>query len=127
MFQENWFQKRKEYSLYLLSPDNGFRQKCLWLTQQKWFDHAILAIIGLNCITYVMERPAIHPDSIERKIILYSNYVFTVIFACEMFIKIIAYGLVIGPTAYLKSGWNILDGSLVIISLVSVGFDIWRS
>jgi len=32
---------------------------------------------------------------------------------------VLAYGLIIGPGAYLRSGWNIMDGFLVLVSIVS--------
>lgn len=36
-----------------------------------------------------MERPNIPPDSIERIFLSTANYVFTVVFAVEMFVKVI--------------------------------------
>ncbi len=50
----------------------------------------------------------------------YTNYIFTAIFAIEMVIKIIASGLVVGPNTYLHTGWNIMDGFIVIISVVDL-------
>ena len=35
-------------------------------------------------------------------------------------LQVIAKGLVVGKHAYLKSGWNVMDGFLVIISLVDI-------
>lgn len=32
------------------------------MTGNRWFDHSILVIIALNCITLAMERPAIPDD-----------------------------------------------------------------
>ena len=43
------------------------------------------------------------------------EYVFLVIFTVECFMKIIAYGLLLHPGAYLRNGWNILDFIIVII------------
>ncbi len=37
-----------------------------------------------------------------------------------MVIKIIAGGLVCGQHTYLHTGWNVMDGSLVIISIVDL-------
>jgi voltage-dependent calcium channel T type alpha-1G len=37
-----------------------------------------------------------------------------------MLIKIIAVGLLCGPNTYLHSGWNMMDGSLVIISIIDL-------
>lgn len=49
----------------------------------------------------------------------------TVLRWCNLInLKVIANGCLIGPGAYFKDGWNILDGTLVIISLVNVGFEL---
>lgn len=38
-----------------------------------------------------MERPNIPPDSIERIFLATANYIFTVVFAIEMFVKVMIY------------------------------------
>lgn len=43
------------------------------------------------------------------------EYVFLVIFTIETFTKILAYGLVMHPSAYIRSGWNLLDFIIVIV------------
>ncbi|XP_070400944.1 voltage-dependent L-type calcium channel subunit alpha-1D isoform X4 [Nothobranchius furzeri] len=48
------------------------------------------------------------------------EYVFLVIFTIETFTKILAYGLVMHPSAYIRSGWNLLDFVIVIVGLFSV-------
>jgi len=47
------------------------------------------------------------------------EYVFLVIFTLESIIKIIAYGFVLHPYAYLRSGWNFLDFTIVVVGSVS--------
>lgn len=39
-------------------------------------------------------------------------------------IQVIANGCLFGKDAYFKDGWNILDGALVIISLINVVFEL---
>jgi len=39
-----------------------------------------------------------------------------------MSLQVVAKGLLLGKHAYLKSGWNIMDGFLVFISLVDIAF-----
>lgn len=65
-----------------------FRKFCKWLVEQKYFDNVILLFIALNCITLAMERPNIPPTSSERFFLATANYVFTVVFAAEMFVKV---------------------------------------
>ncbi|RUS89209.1 hypothetical protein EGW08_003019, partial [Elysia chlorotica] len=100
--------------------DNRVRKFCHHLISRRWFDNAVLFFIALNCITLAMERPDIPPDSAEREFLTHSNYIFTIVFTIEMFVKVVAKGLVVGKHAYLKSGWNVMDGFLVIISLIDI-------
>ncbi|XP_059472084.1 voltage-dependent T-type calcium channel subunit alpha-1H isoform X6 [Neocloeon triangulifer] len=113
--------ERDDYSLYIFSPDDSkFRNLCSWIVERRWFDNVVLFFIGLNCITLAMERPNIPPDSTERMFLSTANYVFTVVFALEMLIKVIATGMFYGREAYFTSGWNIMDGVLVLISIVDL-------
>ena len=43
------------------------------------------------------------------------EYVFMVIFTAECVMKIIAYGFLLHPGAYLRNGWNIVDFIIVVI------------
>lgn len=65
-----------------------FRVLCRRLVDQRWFDNVVLFFIGLNCITLAMERPNIPPDSGERVFLASANYIFTGVFAVEMFVKV---------------------------------------
>lgn len=113
-------EERDSYSLYFFPESSRSRKICMWFVNQKWFDNVILLFIALNCITLAMERPNIPPWSKERVFLATANYVFTVVFAIEMLLKVIAAGMFYGHDAYFTSGWNIMDGSLVIISIIDL-------
>ena len=115
-----WMQRRENYSLFIFSPGNILRVKCLSVTEHKLFDSVILFFIALNCVTLAMERPKISPTSLEREFLIIANYLFTFVFAVEMLLKVIANGLFYGSDAYFKSGWNIMDGTLVGVSLLDL-------
>lgn len=121
-FEPPWwrwcFENRQDYALFLFPPDSKVRMYCNRLTDGRWFDYTVLVFIALNCITLAMERPNIPPRSLERELLIAANYTFTVVFAFEMLVKVIAKGLWYGDKAYFKSGWNKMDGVLVTISLV---------
>ncbi|XP_069056149.1 voltage-dependent T-type calcium channel subunit alpha-1G isoform X1 [Pleurodeles waltl] len=112
--------KRDSWSLYTFPPHSKFRMMCNKIIAHKMFDHIVLVIIFLNCITIAMERPKIEPHSAERIFLTLSNYVFTVIFLAEMTVKVVALGLCLGEKSYLKSSWNLLDGMLVLISVIDI-------
>lgn len=117
---DSWMEDRDSYSLYIFPETAKFRRMCFWFVNQKWFDNVILLFIALNCITLAMERPNIPPWSKERVFLVTANNVFTVVFAFEMLLKVVAAGMFYGNDAYFTSGWNIMDGSLVIISIIDL-------
>ena len=47
-----------------------------------------------------------------------TSLVFTILFTIEMLVKWVGYGFAFTPNAYLKSGWNVLDFTIVMISLL---------
>ncbi|XP_069510999.1 voltage-dependent T-type calcium channel subunit alpha-1G isoform X3 [Ambystoma mexicanum] len=112
--------ERDCWSLFVFPPHSKFRMVCNKIIAHKMFDHIVLVIIFLNCITIAMERPKIEPHSAERIFLNLSNYVFTVIFLAEMTVKVVALGLCFGEKSYLKSSWNLLDGMLVLISVIDI-------
>lgn len=117
---DKWIEGRDSYSLYYFSKQHKFRRFCTWFVEQKWFDNVVLLFIALNCITLAMERPNIPPWSNERYFLGTANYVFTVVFAIEMLVKVVSTGMFYGKDAYFTSGWNIMDGSLVMISIIDL-------
>uniref|UniRef100_M3YWH2 Voltage-dependent T-type calcium channel subunit alpha-1H n=1 Tax=Mustela putorius furo TaxID=9669 RepID=M3YWH2_MUSPF len=119
-YKPAWCRSREPWALYLFSPQNRFRVTCQKIIAHKMFDHVVLVFIFLNCITIALERPDIDPGSTERVFLSVSNYVFTAIFVAEMMVKVVALGLVSGSHAYLQSSWNVLDGLLVLVSLVDI-------
>ncbi|KAJ8283882.1 hypothetical protein COCON_G00027320 [Conger conger] len=118
--QPEWCRQRNTWSLYLFPPQSRFRVTCSKIIKHKMFDHIVLSIIFLNCITIAMERPRIDPTSAERIFLRVSNYIFTSIFVAEMTVKVAALGFCLGQNAYLKSSWNMLDGMLVMISVIDI-------
>lgn len=47
------------------------------------------------------------------------EYLFLIIFTVEAFLKVIAYGLLFHPNAYLRNGWNLLDFIIVVVGWVN--------
>ncbi|XP_044771504.1 voltage-dependent T-type calcium channel subunit alpha-1H isoform X2 [Neomonachus schauinslandi] len=119
-YKPAWCRSREPWALYLFSPQNRFRVSCQKIIAHKMFDHVVLVFIFLNCVTIALERPDIDPGSTERVFLSVSNYIFTAIFVAEMMVKVVALGLVSGEHAYLQSSWNVLDGLLVLVSLVDI-------
>ncbi|XP_014676246.1 PREDICTED: voltage-dependent T-type calcium channel subunit alpha-1I-like, partial [Priapulus caudatus] len=111
--------ERTEYSLFLLPEDHPVRKVALYFVHERWFDYTILVFIALNCITLAMERLQIPPVFQERSVLTKSNYVFTVIFTLEMSFKVLLASLPLGKHA-ISRALNVMDGFLVVISLVDI-------
>ncbi|KAK1877001.1 Voltage-dependent T-type calcium channel subunit alpha-1I, partial [Dissostichus eleginoides] len=119
-YKPDWCESREEWSVFLFSPRNRFRQICQSIVAHKLFDYVVLAFIFSNCITVALERPKILQGSLERVFLTISNYVFTAIFVTEMTLKVVSMGLYVGDHSYLRSSWNVLDGFLVFVSLIDI-------
>uniref|UniRef100_A0AAX7TW46 Ion transport domain-containing protein n=1 Tax=Astatotilapia calliptera TaxID=8154 RepID=A0AAX7TW46_ASTCA len=119
-YRPDWCETREDWSVFLFSPQNKFRQMCQSIIAHKLFDYVVLAFIFSNCITVALERPKILQGSLERVFLTISNYIFTAIFVGEMTLKVVSMGLYVGEQAYLRSSWNILDGFLVFVSLIDI-------
>jgi len=105
-------------SFLLFDPDSGFRKFARHVCQMKSFDNFILILIALSSFTMLIENPLADPNAPLFHVLQASNWIFTTIFTLEMLVKKVAHGVIFGKNAYWRSGWNILDGIVVIIALV---------
>ncbi|XP_074524806.1 voltage-dependent T-type calcium channel subunit alpha-1H-like [Halichoeres trimaculatus] len=115
-----WFRNHMDWSLFMLSPRNRFRVFCQRVVFHSMFEIVFLVLIFLSYIPLIIERPGINPQSMERFFLKVSNYTFSAVFLVEMLLKVFAMGLFFGKDSYSRSGWNIMDGLLVILSLVHI-------
>ncbi|GCC21202.1 hypothetical protein chiPu_0019669, partial [Chiloscyllium punctatum] len=51
------------------------------------------------------------------------EYIFLIIFTIEAILKIIVYGFLFHPDAYLRNFWNILDFVIVFVGLCTVALE----
>uniref|UniRef100_A0A669DDG8 Voltage-dependent L-type calcium channel subunit alpha n=1 Tax=Oreochromis niloticus TaxID=8128 RepID=A0A669DDG8_ORENI len=118
--QANKSALRAPRALCCLTLSNPIRMACFSLVC-KPFDIFILLAIFANCVAMGVTKPFPDDDSNPTNHKLEQvEYVFLVIFTIETFTKILAYGLVMHPSAYIRSGWNLLDFIIVIVGLFSV-------
>ncbi|XP_062315441.1 voltage-dependent L-type calcium channel subunit alpha-1D [Osmerus eperlanus] len=119
--QANKSALRAPRALCCLTLSNPIRMAALALVEWKPFDIFILLAIFANCVAMGVTKPYPDDDSNATNHQLEQvEYVFLVIFTIETFTKILAYGLVMHPSAYIRSGWNLLDFVIVIVGLLSV-------
>ncbi|KAH1030030.1 hypothetical protein HUJ05_003169 [Dendroctonus ponderosae] len=84
------------------------------------FEWLILMTIFANCVALAVYTPFPNGDSNTTNAYLEKiEYIFLVIFTAECIMKIIAYGFLMHPGAYLRNGWNLLDFTIVVIGMIS--------
>jgi voltage-dependent calcium channel L type alpha-1D len=105
-------------SLFIFSEHSRVRQWAYNLIAHPYFDSTILVLITVSSITLAMDNPLANPASNLSMVLTRLDTVFAIMFTLEMVVKIIALGLVMHKGAYLRNNWNILDGAIVISSLV---------
>ncbi|XP_068104416.1 voltage-dependent L-type calcium channel subunit alpha-1F isoform X2 [Hyperolius riggenbachi] len=112
---------RSPRALFCLHLNNPIRRACISIVEWKPFDILILMTIFANCVALGVYIPFPEDDSNTANHNLEQvEYIFLIIFTVESFLKIIAYGLVMHPSAYIRNGWNLLDFVIVVIGLFSV-------
>ncbi|XP_053505780.1 voltage-dependent L-type calcium channel subunit alpha-1C isoform X1 [Ictalurus furcatus] len=111
---------RPPHSLLCLTLKNPLRRACISIVEWKPFEIIILMTIFANCVALAVYIPFPEDDSNATNSNLEQvEYLFLIIFTVEAFLKVIAYGLLCHPNAYLRNGWNLLDFIIVVVGLFS--------
>mmetsp|Transcript_20718 Transcript_20718/g.31777 ORF Transcript_20718/g.31777 Transcript_20718/m.31777 type:complete len:100 (-) Transcript_20718:387-686(-) len=75
------------------------------------FDNMSITVIMLNSLVMMSEDPSAQdPPAFYKEV----DNIFLILYSAEMILKIMGYGLIFAPNAYLKDAWNILDFVIVI-------------
>jgi hypothetical protein len=117
---ENGLSLNNCYSLGLFSTTNPIRIFCAKTIADPKFENFILALIALSSACLVVDNPLLDPDSTTFKTLRVFEYLCTISFSIEMLLKVITLGLIGNKRSYFRGGWNALDGTICIVSLVSL-------
>ena len=85
------------------------------------FDNIMLLSVLLNTIIMAMERYGMTQE--EKDFLEWANGIFTWIFIVEMTVKLLA----IGVKKYGQETMNLIDGSVVLISLIELAMSAGKS
>uniref|UniRef100_A0A6I8PH83 Voltage-dependent L-type calcium channel subunit alpha n=1 Tax=Ornithorhynchus anatinus TaxID=9258 RepID=A0A6I8PH83_ORNAN len=111
---------RHPRALLCLTLKNPVRRACISVVEWKPFEIIILLTIFANCVALAIYIPFPEDDSnVTNSNLERVEYLFLIIFTVEAFLKVIAYGLLFHPNAYLRNGWNLLDFIIVVVGLFS--------
>lgn len=113
---------------------------CFKVITHPRFDQFILFLILISSITLAVDEPRRDPDSGIILFVTFADNILAILFAVEMCLKLLAWGVVAHKVRMLLSftlisndcavsssgsilacvGWNILDGIIVIVSLINI-------
>ena len=113
-------EKKEDKSLFVFTRSHCLRAGCIRAMQHKWFERSVLFAIGASSCLLAYEHPNDLPGTTKATVLYVLDVVFTVFFVWEMSTKIIACGFIRGEGAYAKSNWNRLDGTVVVISVLTL-------
>jgi len=78
-------------------------------------------LIIFSSLNLALDNPLNNPNSSLTDYLLLSDYILTSCFIFESLLKIISQGFLLnGDGAFMKSGWNVIDFIVVVISVVSI-------
>ena len=103
-------------SLFLFEPHGFVRTAIYKITHHRAFEVAVLLIISFNCVCLAFDNPSAQ----ESQFLVISEIVCNTFFTLEMFLKVIAEGLVLHPHSYLRSPWNKLDTVIVVMGWIAL-------
>merc|ERR1719266_2755360 len=105
-------------ALFFLSSTNPVRVAVHKIVTYPLFDTVIMVIIALSSFALAAEDPA-EEKSERNQVLAYFDYIFTCIFAIEMFLKILDLGVILHPGSYCRDFWNIMDAIVVCCALLA--------
>lgn len=107
-------------SLFILGVDNPIRIFLHGVLTHRIFEIGIMMCILGNATILALDHPRIDHNSSMKAAINLCDFVFILVFAAEMLLKIIVQGLVLHPHAYLRSKWNVLDGIVTFFGVITL-------
>jgi hypothetical protein len=75
----------------------------------------------VSSLQLALDNPLDDPGSPKQQALAIVDATTTAIFFVEAVLKIVAFGLVFnGPSSYLRSSWNVLDFTIIVLSIVAL-------
>ena len=100
---------------------DGPRGVALQICQWEYFETTVLVLIGINCIMLALYDPLDEgQNSSLSQTTQVIEKVLVVVFALEIVVKMVAFGLLKGRRAFFRSGWNWMDLFVVAVGLPSL-------
>ena len=110
----------EDMALCCLGPRSSLRSQCRAFITDDTVETALMIAVIVSSGLLIIDNPRLEEGSSLASDISLANSLFTVLFTVEAAIKIVGYGFYWTRDGYLKSGWNKLDFSLLLVSIGSI-------
>ncbi|CAK9063893.1 unnamed protein product [Durusdinium trenchii] len=106
-------------SLGFITRDWCIRRAAIKITSSWLFESTVLFLIVANSFALAVQNFYYDQDDYWGNVLMReTEIVFTLFFALECAIKIVAYGFVGHPSAYIRDPWNWIDFLVVVVGLL---------
>ncbi|XP_075241341.1 muscle calcium channel subunit alpha-1-like isoform X7 [Convolutriloba macropyga] len=109
----------EQSSLFIFSKTNPVRRLCHTIINHPYFGNFTLVCIMVSSSLLAAED-SVNSKSARNEILNWFDYFFTCVFTTEIVLKVTAYGFILHPGAFCRSGFNLLDILVVGVSLISI-------
>ncbi|GAB6018918.1 hypothetical protein CHUAL_000570 [Chamberlinius hualienensis] len=96
-------------AIFIFSPWNPLRKAAIFIITNQYFDYLVILTIIVNCVFLALTNP------FEE-----AEYVFLSIYTAEMVLKVISKGFVMSKYTYLRSPWNWLDFTVIVLGFITI-------
>jgi Ion transport protein len=107
-------------SLWLFAREHPLRVLAARTVRHPAFDKAVLVLICISSVSLAVDTPLRDPGTALMRGMRVLDAVLTVLFTVEMALKILPHGLLLSRKSYLRSSWNVLDATVVSVSLAGL-------
>ena len=109
-----------EDSLFFLEKNNIFRFFCVKIITHSKFETVILIAIVITSVKLAVETYFTGSNTSATEGFRYFDYVMNIFFCIEMVLKVISMGLILDKGSYLRDEWNMMDGFIVVTSIIDM-------
>lgn len=88
----------------------------MYLTDFSYFNYIILSVLLVNLVSLACFDYHGDETSTKNKVIRLINMLCTIVFTVEALLKMLAFGFIQHPKAYLRGGWHQIEALIVIFA-----------
>ena len=109
----------KGYALYTFKDNSPFRRTIITIIKHAYFEKLSIYLICLYSLAITVQEDQSIKDSYSREVAEFGVAMISFLFIIEVFMRIIASGLILNEHSYLRDGFNVFDFILIMTIFAS--------